>query len=130
MGMGYSSGYADTVKDEFVMETCPVEYRAFRLAIDDDKNADTASVARAAAYDGVKDEFPGAIANAYGNLCSAFAAKTGLSLGLSFHDQESEGDRYDELDGTYWYVEGAYALTPAGEKYKGWITRQHFVNFG
>ncbi len=29
MGFGYSPGYANTVTDEFVKETCPVEHSSF-----------------------------------------------------------------------------------------------------
>ena len=56
--------------------------------------------------------------------------RAGLELGLGYHDQENNGDRYDEIAGTFWYVDGAYDLTPAGAKFKKLFERKTFVELG
>jgi len=36
-----------------------------------------------------------------------------LELDMGYHNCDSEGDRYDEVDGAYFCVDGCYAPTPA-----------------
>lgn len=38
-----------------------------------------------------------------------------LELDMGYHDCDSEGDGYDEVDGAYFCVGGCYAPTPAAE---------------
>jgi hypothetical protein len=129
MGMGYGSCYADCVKQGFVKRTCPKEFKAFIKAIDDDKDVDFDFVANRLNFEPT-DEVPEPVLTVYGKLIEAFKKATGLDLRLSFHNSEDEGDRYDDINGAYWWVNGVYQLTPAGEKYKKHITRSNFVIFG
>ena len=62
-------------------------------------------------------------------LRKAFEEKTGLEIGVFYHDRD-EGDRYDDFFGRAWWVDGVYQYTPAGEKYKSKITRKSFVTYG
>ena len=62
-------------------------------------------------------------------LQKAFTEKTGLTLHLGYHDPDS-GDCYDDIEYEYWYIEGMYQLSPAGEKYQQFITQKSFVVFG
>ena len=57
---------------------------------------------------------------AFNKLQEDFAAATQvgdskLKLGMGYHDSDFEGDRYDEVSGPYFYVEGCYAPTPAAK---------------
>ena len=129
MSMGYGSAHADTVEQKFVKKTCPKEFKAFIKAIDDDGNADFDFVANQCNFDPT-DEVPEPILDAYVTLCKAFEAKTGLQLGLGFHNSDDEGSCYDDINGAYWWVGNVYQMTPAGKKYEKFITRENFVQFG
>ena len=48
-----------------------------------------------------------------------------------FYDHsEDDGDRYDEVSGVYWSVDGMYELSEAGKKMKEYVSRKSFVMFG
>ena len=75
------------------------------------------------------------ITEAFKALQAAFAKATAvgdshLDLSISYHDAEDEGDRYDEVDGVFWAVDGLYQLSPAGQKFGDKVERQFFVTFG
>lgn len=53
----------------------------------------------------------------------------GLDLLVVYHGEE-DGDRYDNVQGAFFCVEGVYQLSPAGRKFKDQIERVHYVNFG
>ena len=127
--MGYGAGHADCVDQSFVKKQCPKEFKAFLKAIEDSGNFDFDCVARAASYDQVEEDCSKEILEAYVNLTTAFEKKTGLSLYLGFHDKTEEGDRYDDVDGAYFWVDKVFTLTPAGKKYQKHITRCNFVQF-
>ena len=42
---------------------------------------------------------------AFKKVADLFKEKTGLSLCLSCHDSDSNGDRYDDVDGTYYTLD-------------------------
>jgi len=126
MGMGYGANYADVVAEEFVKKTCPKEYAAF--ADDVGRGYDFEAVAREIQQEGLESIAP-KIRKAYTALTKAFNKKTGLELGVGYHSVE-DGDRYDEINGAYWSVDGVWVRTPAGKKHRAQITRQFFVTFG
>lgn len=71
---------------------------------------------------------------AFGKLRNDFTEATAvgdskLELGMGYHDSDADGDRYDEVDGAYFYVDGCYEPTPAAKKLlnDGTIERQWFV---
>jgi hypothetical protein len=74
---------------------------------------------------------------AFRKLRAAFSEATNiptttsrLELGIAYHDSENQGCRGDELDGVYWYVDGAYELSPAGRKFKRKFERRFFTAWG
>lgn len=127
MGMGFAGAYADVVEVETIEKFCKKEYKAFMDSFSG-SSTDLETFAQNASYS--LDDEDANVVWAYNDLCEAFNEKTGLDLGLSFHSASDEGDRYDDVDGAYWCVEGMYALTPAGEKMKKFVERKHFVQFG
>jgi len=129
MSSGYGAAYADCVEQKFVKRTCAKEFKAFIKEIDDEGNVDFDFVANQFNFEPV-EEVPDPIVRAYRALCEAFKNKTGLALNLGFHDQHDDGDRYDDINGAYWWVDGVYQRTPAGEKYKDDIQRCSFVQYG
>jgi hypothetical protein len=153
MSSDYAATYVDQVDETFVRETCPTEYQAFvdalrRYGLEMEQAAryfmweqrDTGYLTDdlAVPKDRDRTEYTEAcvreVQSAWDALRQAFAAATAvgesrLELSLGFHDPE-EGGAYDEVEGVYWHVYGAYQLSPAGQKYERNIERKHFVVFG
>ena len=129
MGMGYCAAFADTIEPEDVRKICPKEYDALVKALDESEEGETLdSFAQEATYD---ENIEGTnTAVAYKALCAAFEKLTGLGLGLGYHDKGDEGDRYDDVDGYYWWLDGVYKLSPEGEKLNEIIQRKFWVTFG
>jgi len=61
----------------------------------------------------------------------AFEKETGLILWLGYHDKFNRGDRFDDVDGGYLYVEGAYTWTnKGGEAFNnGYIDKSFYLEF-
>jgi hypothetical protein len=130
MGMGYGAAYADVVEEKFIEKTCPKELMTFLNAVEDNDNVVLENVAKDLQFNEDNGYVTPKIKKAYKALVAAFNKKTGLSLGIGFHDSDENGDRYDEINGVYWSVGGVWQLTPAGKKHESHITRSFFVNFG
>lgn len=129
MGMGYCSAFADTMKPEDVQKLCPKEYKALIKALDTSEDGETLdSFAQEATFNEELDDGKSAVA--YKALCAAFEKKTGLGLGVGYHDSQDEGSRYDDVDGAYWWLDGVMQYSPAGNKLKELISRQFWVTFG
>jgi len=128
MGMGYAAAYADVIEDKYIKQFCPKEFEAF-TGIVDGCELDLDEFARNAEYNFL-DGYDKDLVKAYENLCEAFKKETGLEIGLAYHDSGDEGDRYDDIDGIYWWVNGMYELTKAGKKMEKFVERKTFVQFG
>lgn len=126
MGMGYAGGYADVIQDGTIKNKCPKEFQAFLDAIEK-SGLKFDEVAKESDYDEIEDKD---VMKTYLALFHAFKKKTGLDLGLAYHSSSDDGDRYDDVDGAYWYVDGMYQLTKAGKKMKKYVERKNFVTFG
>lgn len=64
-------------------------------------------------------------------LKSDFTAATGLRLGFAEYDYDM-GDRYDDpgdKDGCIFCVDGMTQLTPAGENFKGIVTKRFWTQY-
>lgn len=131
MGMGHAAAYADTVEESFIAEVAPMELGVLMDALEKEEHT-LEDFAQDAQYDGAlgTNDFGDEVIQAYDNLLNKFKEVTGLQLDLSYHDRDSEGDRYDDVDGAFWTVGGVYELSEAGKKYQDKITRAHYVNFG
>jgi hypothetical protein len=129
MGMGYGAAFGEIIQPEDIEKLCPKQWAAFIKALDETEDGETIdSFAQEAMFGENDPEANSAVV--YKQLCEAFEKKTGLSLGVSYHDSESEGSRYDDVDGSYWWVEGMYQLSPAGKKMEKVVQRMFWVNFG
>ena len=135
MSSGHGANFAEVIKEDFVKEICPGELHIFLRELENNESIDLGEFTQDVVPELVisragndKDTLPYIVA--YVELCLTFEQLTGLSLKLAFHDQESEGDCYDEVDGVYWRVGNVYQLTPAGEKYKNKIERAFYVTAG
>ncbi len=124
---------AETVDHEFVRNTCPFLLGVLTIlckdagttledisdCLDEHKGQDT--------IDEVTDEQEAAIRLAYEQLQTKFKEYTGLGLYIHYHSAEDKGD---EVDGTFWEVDGVYTYSLAGEKYKDKITTKGWTVFG
>lgn len=127
MGHGAGSNYADVISWKDLKKLCPKETRAI---------PNLGFLCRFIS-DGFDIRFVDAkiLKNSWENLKAAFAkatkvGKSRLTLSAGYHDQESEGDRYDEVSGGYFAVHGLYQETPAGKKIGKKVTRKFFVTYG
>lgn len=92
------------------------------LATDAQDAADTALVE--AAWSELRTAFEKATTTLYGAQ-----QKDYLFLHVNFH-HEDEADRYDDITGVFFTVDGMEQLSPAGETFKGIIEQKSFVTFG
>jgi len=125
MSMGYAANFADVIEQDFVKKQCPQEFENFIQALDKNEDITVESFAQNAQdFDEKSKE-----GKTYIELCEAFEKKTGLSLYISYHDPDN-GDRYDDVNGILWCVDGVYQLTKAGKKHQKQIERKFWVSFG
>jgi len=130
MGMGYGANYADVMEEENIKKLCRAEWDCFMEAIEADEDlAGVEDVAHMIYFDSMDDDDP--IGKALEQLKESFHIATdGLELHLGFHDHDECGDRYDEINGYFWGIDGMYELTEAGKKFEDKVSRKHFVTFG
>lgn len=130
MSSGFASNFAEVIEDKTLAKLFPQEHAALVHAmsvegtdllqvaqgVENDEDLDVTQVSR----DRVAD------------LCRAFDWKyEGLQLYISYHDAENSGDRYDEVNGAYWGINGAYVLSEgAKELGASNFDRLFFVSFG
>lgn len=115
MSMNYAAASATVIEDGKLKELFPIEHRALQKALDEsDETLDqTGWRHRLADPEQVNEAVDGAIST----LASAFSAKyPGLTLELCHHNQEEEGDRYDEVNGAFWAIGGVYILSEGAKK--------------
>ena len=119
MGMGMAPASCWTINSENVKKIVSKEYNAFIKAVEASGES-IESVAYLLATDYqleiVTDEQAKAIEETYLKLRKAFEKKTKLAIGIQFHDSNNDGDRYDDVDGVFWELNGVTKITPAGKK--------------
>jgi hypothetical protein len=153
MGMGYAAAYVDAVEEEVVRDTCPTEYQVLVDALRT-FGLDMEHAARCFMWEpcdtGVlTDDLPVTedrdhteyaeacvrqVTSAWEALRKAFAAATAvgesrLELSIGYHDPDA-GRCYDDVEGLYWHVDGAYEMSAAGRKHEKDIHRSFFVVCG
>jgi hypothetical protein len=128
MSSGYGSNYADVIEEDAIRKFCPKEYKNLLKEI---KKSDITfeDFAQMVACDDLSDDDKG-MSDALEALMNAFETKTGLGLELGYHDSEDNGDKYDDISGAYWNVDGMFQLTPEGKKMDKYVNRKFFVTFG
>ena len=142
MGTGYSGAYADTIEWDELEKICPTQCKKLssllkkhnvmmdsllaticEMEYDEDRINDFVS------YHNITDGVGEDMLLAVRELQIEFS-KTGLVIHCGYHDSQDDGDRYDDLDGGFFRVEGMYQLTKAGEKFEEVITRCFYVQYG
>lgn len=137
MGMGFGANSADVMDWKEIKKICPKESRALQRALDK-AEVDRETFCQCIQHSewGFTDLANDSdevlkIESAWDVLFVAFKKKTGgLELVPMFHDHEDSGDRYDDVSGGFFHVDGVYDYTPAGKKFKDKIQRKMWVTFG
>ncbi len=131
MGMGYGANNVMIVREKKMKEMQLPEYNKFMEWFDDeDENEDELSFDEIASSLAYEDTIPDNILKLYIELQKAFESKVGLSLSLGYHDRDNAGDRYDDVDGGFWCLDGVFVLSEAAKKFKGNFEAAYFVTFG
>ena len=123
MSMGHSANYADVVTEDFINEILSEVGESDLLTKFYETFPDGVS------GNDIYNGFSGLQKYRYEWLLDTFQQYTGLGLEIGYHDEES-GDRYDEVNGIFWSVDGVYQYTEAGDKYKDRISRCFYVTYG
>ena len=146
MASGFGGNYADVIEWPAIRKLCPVEAKALDDLLDED-NLEMGSFIRFLAGRLTFDELyesdvsATALRSRRRRHRAAFAAlqigfqqatrvgESFLTLHPVYHDSD-DGDRYDEIQGGVFHVEGVYAYSPAGERLRRKIRRRWFVTYG
>ena len=139
MASGMCPCWADVVQKELLEQLCPTEFKRFTDALLEVDISEWEfhhawhSGEKSLSEPERKDDTETQIDDPYRALqalINAFRTKTGgLELDICFHDPEN-GDRYDEVSGLFFTISGAYQYAPAGEKFKQFIERKGWVEYG
>ena len=152
MGMGMSACFTDAIDNEKLYKLFPAEHDNLMIELgkayeNKDKSAEKLADVRPQTSGELLDEFAEAACNdacgrddlderfagakkALDKLARAFKRKYGLVLTLCYHDPD-DGDRYDEVSGAYWDMDGLYVLSKGARKLgKGNFERKFFTHFG
>ena len=136
MSSGFAGAHADVIEFEgkgSVMEIVPDEGLAFEKAVNESDLGSIEEFARSVEQD--DEALDDIVIEAWNNLTTSFNLKTGLDLGIGYHDCDNGGDCYDEVDGAYFFVDGCYVKSPAMYEFEkkygvGVIEHRSFVQFG
>ena len=139
MASGMRPYWADVVQVELLGRLCPGEYKRFTDAL---LEVDISEWELHQAWHSGEKSLPDPEGKddpekhtdnpyrALRALIKTFRFKTGsLELDICFHDPNN-GDRYDQVSGLFFTVDGVYQYTPAGEKFKRFIERKGWVEYG
>lgn len=130
--MGYGSNYAETIEEKSVKKICPKEFKNFMQALDESHEDLECFASSINNGDCAEDLETG---QAYEALCKALKKATGLTTELGFHDADECGDKYDDINGHFWWIDAdeIWQLTPEAKKLEDAghkIERQFYVSFG
>lgn len=138
MSMGHSAAFADVIEEKGLLKIAPKEFKAlqdllakYEVSLEDLYRAIEDQEPLVGRDEDDDEQVEKELKTALKKLRAAFKKNSGgLSLGLGYHNSDDNGDRYDEVNGIYWWVDGMYQLSPAGKKNRKLIERKFFVQFG
>jgi len=129
MEMGYGACMVDVIELDAVKKICNKEWQEFELSLLSNKDYDNLDVF-AHEYNSSGGGCGCETCEAFDLLLAAFKRTTSLELGIGYHNSRDEGDRYDDVNGVYFWVDGMYQLTTEGAALKDVVERKSFVTFG
>ena len=117
MGMGYGANFDVIIAEEDVKKICSREGAKLDSLINE-YGSSWEDVAQASEYsneiEGVDEKGNNVIWDAIEVVLKAFKERTGIGLDFHYHDSDSHGDRYDEVNGVYYSLNwnDCYQITP------------------
>lgn len=136
MSTGFAANHADVIPIPTVAELCPDEVEEFVAAaartFPEQDIADVEAALALLATElacGDDEVHGGEVVAAWKALAWRFRQRTGLEIGVDFHDP-TNGGPYDEVEGAFLTVEGMYEVSPAGRPFVGVVERRSWVSFG
>jgi hypothetical protein len=128
MGMGYGANSAYVVNEDKLKELNLLSYKKFTktLKLEEEESGFDAQ------WWAQGEELEEPLKSRWSALQKEFYEKTGLKLYVGYHDCNEEGDRYDEVDGLFFFATGIVAMTEAGTKAveSGLVEKKWWVSFG
>ena len=117
MGYGASACWAYAISKEDIIKIVGKIAEDFFNFFDEntDDNLDEFAKQIVTDFSGFDEEKFETAEKLYEQMLSEFELKTGLGLEI-LHHFEDEGDRYDDVRGTFFNVIGAYQLSPEAKK--------------
>jgi len=137
MSMGYSANYADVIEEK-EFEKFPKVWEALQTLKNELKKHNI-PYDRFAQYIKYSESFitddkevEKQINVLYETVRREFMIYTNVSVNIDYHNSAEYGDKYDDVDGVFWWVSGIYMLTKEGAALtrKASINRCTWVTFG
>lgn len=124
MPMGHSACLEVVIEVEKLEEIVPVELKQLNDFFENKEESSLDELIRSYctddACDGLEEKEQEEAIILLNNLLKAFKDKTGIELLVGYHDNESSGDCYDEVDGAFFTLEwtDVFTLTPEAKALK------------
>lgn len=141
MSMGHGANFGEVIEVEDIKKVVPEAWERFEGVCEKFVKGGWQEVIRAVVQDegtnnleSVNDEDRVLVDDAYNNLFTSFDKETGLELIANYHNCDDNGDCYDEVDGSFFTIEGKYQISPeykkATEKFGFKTERKFWVTYG
>jgi len=125
MAMGHVACLEVVIEEEKLQEIVPTEWEQIQSFFEEKDESSLDELARAYStddsyVDGLDEDEAKEAFSLLENLLKAFKEKTGIELLVGYHDNESEGDCYDEVDGAFFILDwsAVFTLTPKAKALK------------
>ena len=131
MGMGYAGVQVQVLSMDYMQELFGERWTKF-MDESMEECEDYASWWEASCYGcGDADERGKLCTKMFADMAEEFANKhPGLHIAANYHSREEMGDRYDDVDGPFIELLGAYVISDAAQKIKQHWDNQSYVQFG
>jgi hypothetical protein len=139
MSSGYSANCGWTIDWENIKKIVPKEVKELEELVNP-HNITIDDICRAFEYELFEDlcedyeddcdDFTDSIKKLFTSIQDKFKEVTDLEIIPGYHDRESSGDIYDNIDGGYFIVDGVTEFTAAGKKYQNEIQKSFWVGWG
>jgi hypothetical protein len=141
MSNGYAAAVEQVISIEDINKVCPDEWNLFFNLCEKNIKGGWKEYIRAEYHEDEPElldnnaEFDyDNLNNIFTNLFTAFDEKTGLRLNWGYHNSDYQGDCYDDLNGSYFSVDGVYTesseYVKAKKQFGITVEEKRFVIYG
>ena len=131
MGMGHGANWCEVISDEDLDKLLGHGLQEIKNYLKD-HDEDLDSLACNIYYDtgDIEEEVYEKALVLLTAIENKFKEKTGLGVSIDYHDQAEMGDRYDDVDGHFWVVNGFYVISEEGKKIQEMVQTVGWVTYG